>query len=245
MNVRAVIGVLLALCCVKPLKAEDVAFTGFVGLLGGLSSLDAKGKTRATNEVLIPAPPVAWHDMKVQHGHTSLEGGVELGIGAVFLDKMPIHLVGEVFWGEMRSAASYYASMYPAERDTDGHQLVKSNGARYGCVVNIGYTFDNLMPYVRLGARFKRFYIEGLSVTRGYGQSTVHKKSNYVGLSSGLGLMWKITSLVSLGIEGIADFYQSKTFTYAESQGGVTHRSSIKMAPRDFQTFVHLRFTWP
>lgn len=70
-------------------------------------------------------------------------------------------------------------------------------------------------------------------------------KKKYAGLSSGLGLMWKITSLFSLGIEGIADFYQSKTFTYAEGDAEHMNRGAIKMAPRDFQTFVHLRFTWP
>ena len=56
--------------------------------------------------------------------------------------------------------------------------------------------------------------------------------------------MWQLTPLVSLGIEGIADFYQTKTFRYAITTDFYRYRKAIKVTPRDFQTLVHVRFTW-
>lgn len=184
--------------------------------------------------------------MTAQHGISLLEGGVQLGAGLVFDKKCTTLLVGEVFWGQERSLASY-EGVQIFHGDTilfgmPGRQLIKSNGARYGVVANIGYTFDKLTPYVRLGARFKQFYREYL------GEYAAGKK-RHAALSTGLGLMWQLTPLVSLGIEGIADFYQTKTFrgaiTTPMSHESYSHdRKAIKVTPRDFQTFVHVRFTW-
>ncbi|MGB1229825.1 MAG: hypothetical protein ACPG7U_01470 [Holosporaceae bacterium] len=192
-------------------------------------------------DVVLPAQHRYAHNMTVQHGIVSLEGGMQLGAGLVFDKKCTTLLVGEVFWGEERSLASYKESSTNAAGDIINQlsvqQLIKSNGARYGVVANIGYTFDKLTPYVRLGARFKQFYREYL------GEYAAGKK-RHAALSTGLGLMWQLTPLMSLGIEGIADFYQTKTFRYAIATDFYHYHKAIKVTPRDFQTFVHVRFTW-
>ena len=117
-------------------------------------------------DIVLPAQHRHAHNMTAQHGIVSLEGGMQLGAGLVFDKKCTTLLVGEVFWGEERSLASYKESSTNAVGDiinqSSAQQLIKSNGARYGVVANIGYTFDKLTPYVRLGARSKQFYREYL-----------------------------------------------------------------------------------